>query len=109
MGADITFSRGKESFYFRDAYNSTNLAWIVGLSYWQDGKTKKQRIEFFEKLAELSDEQLKAKVDEFHRDPKACNIEPDRERWLKMFKEKRNDVRKHLPFIRRATRIVWSV
>lgn len=32
MGADLTIVKNSE--YFRDAYNETNILWRVGLSYW---------------------------------------------------------------------------
>lgn len=56
MGADITFSDGS---YFRDSYNDSNLAWVVGLSYWQG----KQKNLFIKKLAAITDMQIISWVD----------------------------------------------
>jgi hypothetical protein len=110
MGADITFYKGEKDFYFRDSYNSGNLAWKVGLSYWNYyKKSKKAKIEFFIKLSKITDEQIKKFVEEMHRNPEEKNIVPDVKGWTKEFKKARDEIKKNLNIIKNADRITWSV
>ena len=110
MGADITFYKGKKSFYFRDTYNNTNLAWVIGLSYWCCKNNKKFKIEFFEQLAKITDEQIKERVDDLHGNKtKEYHIVPDKKSWTKMFSNKRAEIHKNLKLIRSADRISWNV
>lgn len=115
MGADVTFYKGDESFYFRDSYNSTNLAWVIGLSYWKDGgkessKSLIRRKEFFRRLGRITDEQIKIRVNNLYSDL-SCNInrKENPKEWIKMFKDKRADIRKHIKLINNAERVEWSV
>ena len=112
MGADITFYKGQdESYYFRDAYNLTNLAQVIGKSYWKISKKgKNDYIKFFNELAKISDKQIKTKV-KFYFTKKRKEIAKDggEEEWIKMFKEKRDDIKAHLDLINNADRVSWSV
>jgi hypothetical protein len=108
MGADITFYKGEEKYYFRDSYNKTNLAWVIDLSYWKT-KGKKNQIKFFEKLADISDQQIESYVEKLHSDPKKNNIEPDLNGWVRMFKEARDEIKSNLELIRNCDKISWSV
>jgi len=91
--------RPTKTFSISESYNKTNLAWVRDLSYWQGGKTKKQRIAFFEQLAEISDEEIETYVEKLHKSPEKHNIAPDKDGWLRMFREKRDEVKKHLSLI----------
>lgn len=112
MGADITFRSDGESFYFRDAYNPTNLAWVIGLSYWQtDGSIEEQK-RFFVKLSKISDAQIKKYVDKLYSDPKykdQINRTQPKSEWVTSFKSSRDDIKRNLEIIRNATDVEWSV
>jgi len=126
MGADITFynADGKEVFYFRDAYNSGNLADIRRLSYWGHiGAQHEQVIAFFEELAGISDAEIQRHAAAVHQRLQASGgIEEignlrvqaevdmlDEQGWVRFFRQKRDHVRQHLPVIRRAMRVEWDV
>jgi hypothetical protein len=102
MGADITFYDGEhnETFYFRDAYNDGNLAWCAKLSYWATLKySKNKRIAFFLQLAAITDEDIKNYI----------KTRPEKKGYVKIFKKKRNDIKKHIEAIKNAASISWSV
>lgn len=107
MGADITIYKGGEEFYFRDSYNSTNLAWIIGLSYWQTKGNRKQECrEFFRQLMNISDGEIVKHVKKLM---KKESVEGTPNEWVEMFKEKREDIRKHWALIETCDRVSWSV
>jgi len=106
MGADITFYKGKKKFYFRDSYNPLNLAWVIGLSYWQVKRRKNNYIDFFKQLSEITDSQIEARVD-FLFNPK--KVEGSKKGWVKMFKEARQEIRDNLKIIIYADKVEWSV
>jgi hypothetical protein len=106
MGADITFIGKEGIFYFRDAYNETNLAWIKSMSYWQTKGNLKQKKNFFIKLSQITNDEIKAKVDSL-KFQKA--VTGSKEEWIKMFKEKREDIRDNLKIIKTANDVTWSV
>lgn len=109
MGADITFDDGKREFYFRDSYNLSNLAWILGLSYWEDGgDTVKEHIAFFEKLSLIKDKQIKDYVHMLFT-TKKDEIGGTEKGWIKIFQEKRNDIQAHMSIIHKAVHVEWSV
>lgn len=111
MGADITFYKGDNNFYFRDSYNETNLGWVIGLSYWSpDKRTKESRKAFFAKLIEITDKQIEERVKKLYADPNS-NIDKTEASasWETMFKEARESLRKHKDLIENADRISWSV
>ena len=79
MGADIWIYTKKEpnfdgidskivekepngSYYYRDSYNVTNLAWVIDLSYWES--FEKSPIKFLKKLTKITDEQIEKAVRE---------------------------------------------
>lgn len=113
MGADITFydKKGK-SYYFRDSYNMSNLAWVVDLSYWgigdiithddieMDGKKK----EMFVEISKITDKQIENHV----KNLKEC---PDKDKvaLIKLLKDKRDDLIAHIDIIKNAVSIGWSV
>jgi len=112
MGADITFYKGQDdNFYFRDSYNHTNLAWVIGLSYWQVHKRgKKKYIDFFNKLAKITDEQIRDRVKCLFTEKRneIANGEKEKD-WIRMFKKKRDMIRKHLNLINKCDRVSWFV
>jgi len=111
MGADIYVEdkKGEELFYFRDAYNLTNLAWVVGMSYWKDGK--KNHKTFMKKLSEITDEQIKSRVNFLFTKKKDEIAKGETKRgWIGMFKKKRNNIKKNLAIIQdKRNKIIWSV
>jgi len=100
MGADITFEDGTE---FRDSYNLTNLAWIVGESYWECPGTKSARERFMQKLSKITDAQIRIYVKR-----KLKDMDGTEEKWGALFKEKR-DVLKRLRGEGRLHIKEWSV
>jgi hypothetical protein len=60
MGADIEFNCGE---CFRDSYNDTNLAWVIGESYWGCSRKSADQNKMMAKLANITDEQIKKYVD----------------------------------------------
>jgi hypothetical protein len=126
MGADITFynADGKEVFYFRDAYNSSNLAGIRRLSYWGHiGAPYEQLVAFFDELAAISDAEIQRHAAAVHQRLQASggiqeigNLTVqeevdmlDEQGGVRLFQQKRDRVRQHLPVIRRAMRVQWDV
>lgn len=96
MGADITFENGD---YYRDSYNDSNLAWIVGESYWAC-KNKAQRNEMMKKLAHIPDKLIIKYVDSKIKNSFKLSGEKftakERKQWLKCFIDKRNQLKKLL-------------
>lgn len=110
MGADLSFYKDDIEFYFRDSYNETNLAWIADLSYWSGPQKKKGQIKFMKKLADITDEKIKDHVHKLFAGKKNNIAKGETEEdWIKMFKEKRDDVKKNLSIIETADKIVWSI
>ena len=111
MGADITWLvvmeqaklneyEGEEmmegTWYFRDSYNDSNLAWIKKLSYWgSDIKTLPEKKEFFEKMANITNMEIRQRT----RDLQLRTI----------LMQKRDDIKRHLKFIKSARDVSWSV
>ncbi len=79
MGADIWIYTKKEpnfdgidskivekepngSYYYRDSYNVTNLAWVIDLSYLKS--FEKSPTKFLKKLTKITDEQIEKAVRE---------------------------------------------
>lgn len=95
MGADIYFRNGE---YFRDSYNLSNLAWVIGESYWNNArKTKADQNKFMEKLANITDEQIEKYVKtKVRKEIKSGIADESESDWEKMFKEKRNQLKKLL-------------
>ena len=80
MGADITFENGE---YFRDSYNDSNLAWVIGLSYWQDDGHN----DFMKQMANITDNQIIERVRKLYEK----RIDNDSGEWLvQMLKQKRD-------------------
>lgn len=111
MGADVSFSDGKRTFSFRDSYNNTNLACSICLSYWRyHKKPNAEKIKFFERMAEITNDQLETWVNRIFEEKRDEIREGETEKqWLKMFIGKRNSIRENLDIIRNAKRIVWCV
>jgi mRNA-degrading endonuclease RelE of RelBE toxin-antitoxin system len=110
MGADITW-KGKDGkeFYFRDSYNASNLAWIIGLSYWKSPATLRGRKDFFKQMARITDKQIVEYVKKLHENPEQSHIKPDVAGWKRMFKGKRDEIVVNLKLIVGAKSVVWSV
>ena len=80
MGADITFENGE---YFRDSYNDSSLAWVIGLSYWQDDGHN----DFMKQMANITDNQIIERVRKLYEK----RIDNDSGEWLvQMLKQKRD-------------------
>ena len=92
-GADIYFKNGD---YYRDSYNNTNLAWIIGEHYWNC----KNRARLMKKLANITDKQIRDYIATKIR--KAFILEDvkftpkKRKEWEAMFMGKRNQLRRLL-------------
>lgn len=108
MGADITFYKdGEEVFYFRDAYNDFNLAWINYLSYWRTAdlmdKYPDMRLNlakaFFLHLSDVKNEEIKRYV-------KEKNLTKEHE---KVLMEKRDMIKNNIKAILDANKVYWSV
>jgi len=93
MGADITFENGD---YYRDSYNDSNLAWIVGESYW----SCRNRNKMMEKLACIPDKLIAMYVGSKIKQSYLCEgkkfTAKDRAQWMKCFTDKRNQLKKLL-------------
>lgn len=110
MGADVTLhTKDGKHVYFRDAYNPTNLAWIVKLSYWQaDDDIDKHKLEFMRKLSEITDAQIVEGVESIFANKKdEISPKDSKEAWIKMFKQKRNTLRKL--YKKGVISVTWSV
>lgn len=72
MGADLYGAAGA---YFRDSYNSTNLLWQFGLSWWQDiipmldadGLLQPARVAELSKMLGDREDQFKANIADLRR------------------------------------------
>ena len=109
MGANIKFIKGKKEFYFRDSYNLTNLAWVIGLSYWETKKPKENYKLFFNKLAKITDSQITNRVKLIFETEKGIQKNETQEGWIAVLKEKRDLIKANLEIINKATKIEWSV
>jgi hypothetical protein len=106
MGADITLHTKDEKIYFRDAYNLTNLAWVINESYWANDE--KNKIAFMEKLSKITDEQIEERCSFlFTQKRNEISSEENLEDWIKMFKDKRSILQK--AFSTKVIKVTWSV
>ena len=95
MGADIDFCfKDGTSAQFRDSYNNSNLAWVIGESYWGTAGTgHKSRLvrlsvwkKFFRKLAAITDQQIEDRLDKLVAEGR---LERPSE-WREYFKKQRD-------------------
>ena len=117
MGADVTWidTERNNTYYFRDSYNDSNLAHVIGLSYWTNGDVYELNIvpvddtveleirkDMFRKMAKITDSQIR----QFARNK--CTGERLKE-LIAFFKSKRDDIKKHMKMIEAADDVLWSV
>lgn len=107
MGADVKLHTKEKEIYFRDAYNATNLAWVIGESYWAVEDKANKRLAFMKKLSEITDEQIDVRVKYLHENTETEHITPGKEGWTKMFKAKRDELKKS--FEKGIIKVTWSV
>jgi hypothetical protein len=127
MGADITFEdeKGETLYYFRDSYNDTNLAHVIGFSYWsgspkiilKDNKIARYK-EFIIELSKITDKQIEEYYKKNFDDKKVIawmNIKEQaikiktKRKLIKCLKDKRDDIKKNIDNITKATNVCWSV
>jgi hypothetical protein len=61
LGEDLKKVK-KNTYYFRDSFNRSNLASVIGLPYseFQTARNQSKKIAFIRKLAEITDEQIES-------------------------------------------------
>lgn len=110
MGADIEIeTRDGRVVYFRDSYNKSNLAWIAGLSYWG---YRGSYTAFLKKCSRITDAQIGAYTQElFNSQDKFPDFVPEDTSadWVRMFKKKRNVLKRLFAHDDVKRVVMWSV